>query len=509
MLLSALTVTAMLASEPDSAALTALGRKLEQYVKAMEPLDVAAQEEECDFLVSSCRDSVTRQYVALYLYYHYVSSRLMGVEAVAIDIADKWLFSGKVKMKNDIDLMNARIFADFNRASLVGRKAPELSLEEVGGDTLRLYSGERSSRYGILYFYDTGCPECLAQTVLLRTYLSATSHPVDLYAVYVGADSLAWKNYRESRLAINSSSVNVCHLWDPDLSSDFQRKYGVLKTPQMLLVGKDNVIMGRRLDVPALALMLDRLYSSDDYEYGGEESSEMLARIFAPDEDNADGIRSAVDRIADRAAGDPPVFKETVGDMFYYLAGQQDGTYKECAKYLADKYILSRPDVWDSAADTLKVVGYARTFSDLLSRAMPGSAVPSVKVRGVLACGGVPDVVVTHCGLSSELSGAVRSKSKVWNLRRLPAGTYVMFYDRNCERCRQNILAADRLMKSGSEMRVLFVELNGDDVSTELLDSFDLTSLPYVFRISEKGVIGSRYIDFTRSKGNTFGIDGK
>lgn len=499
-------------SQPDSSALAMLGQKLGQYVKALEPLDVKSQEEECDFLVSSCRDSVTRQYVTLWLYAHYVSSDVMGAESVAIDIADRWLLSGKVKMQNGIDLMNVRIYADFNRMSLVGCKAPELTLADAAGDSLSIYAGERSDRYGILYFYDTGCPECLAQTVLLRAYLSSISYPLDVYAVYVGADSLAWGHYREERLDISSASVNVVHLWDSELSSDFQRKYGVLKTPQMLLVGKDNVILGRHLDVPALALMLDRLYSSDDYEYGSEESEESFRRIFAAGEDNVESIRSAVDRIASRVSADTPVFKETLGDMFYYLAAQRDGAYKEVAGYVADKYILSRPDVWDTAADSVKVVGYARTISDLLSRAIPGTPVPSLKVRGMLARGGAPEEIFERCGLQPQNGGKVHCRSKAADLSRLPGGAYVMFYDNACEACRRNIIAADRLMRADSGMKVFFVELGGDNVSTMLLDTFDLTSLPYIFRISERGVVGGRYIDFERllssTERNTFGGDG-
>ncbi len=52
----------------DSSALNALGRKLDEYIGAILPLPVSEQEEECDFLISSCRDSLTRQYVALRLW---------------------------------------------------------------------------------------------------------------------------------------------------------------------------------------------------------------------------------------------------------------------------------------------------------------------------------------------------------------------------------------------------------------------------------------------------------
>lgn len=106
---------------PDSLALASVGKKLVEYVGAIEPLDLVAQKEECDFLISSCRDTVTRQYVASWLYRHYQSSHLMGIESVALHIADSWFFTGKVSAMSDADLMDMRIWAEFNRQSMVGK----------------------------------------------------------------------------------------------------------------------------------------------------------------------------------------------------------------------------------------------------------------------------------------------------------------------------------------------------------------------------------------------------
>ena len=41
-----------------------------------------------------------------------------------------------------------------------------------------------------------------------------------------------------------------------------------------------------------------------------------------------------------------------------------------------------------------------------------------------------------------------------------------------------------------------------------LLDSFDLTSLPYIIRVDKNGIITARYVDFTRLERNTFGGKG-
>ena len=49
----------------DSASYAALGQKLDEYLRRIEPLDFHTQEEECDFLISSCKDSAARQFTAL------------------------------------------------------------------------------------------------------------------------------------------------------------------------------------------------------------------------------------------------------------------------------------------------------------------------------------------------------------------------------------------------------------------------------------------------------------
>lgn len=492
---------------PDSASFAALGAKLDSYMEAMAPLSVQEQEKECSFLIESCTDSLVRQYVALKLYSSYISSDVMGVEAVAIDIADNWFFNGKIRMKNDIDLMNARIYAEFNRRSLVGKQAEELTLYTAEGDSLSLFGGEGARRrYSVLYFYDTGCTECLFQSVMLRTFLASTHWSLDVYAVYTGADSLAWQTYRNRRMYEGSANVSVTNLWDPSLNSDFQRKYGVLKTPQMFLIGKDGVILGRKLDVPALESMLANIYASDDYVFGSEESMSLLEKIFGSlgDDFEVQDVNALTDRIASQSLPDVAVFKETVGDMFYWLSYQEDGRYKEAEKYVIDKYILSRPDIWDTAADTVNVIGYARTMSDLLSRSLPGTLVPDLRIYGTMASGGVPESILEASGLESE-KVKVRARSRVWNIRRLPSGTYVFFFDTKCQHCRESLMALTRLMAADRRMKVLFVtpydgSASGKVVSAkeDVLDAFDLQILPMTVKVGEKGIIQERYVDFVR-----------
>ena len=214
-----------------------LGTKLEEYFVSLAGESPAVQNQECDFLIESAKDSLVRQYVALKIYEHYTSSKIMGDEAVAVHIVDKWLAPGRVKMKSQEDLLAAKMYAEFNRASLIGKNAPKLSLKTPDGKVSRV---PLPGRYNVLIFYDTSCPSCKAETVNLRHMLRADKYDVKIFAIYVGDDADSWITYR-------NDFPEATHLWDPKMESDWQRLYGVLGTPRMFLVNPDGVIIGRNL----------------------------------------------------------------------------------------------------------------------------------------------------------------------------------------------------------------------------------------------------------------------
>ena len=204
-----------------------LGAKLEEYFVSLAGECPAVQKQECDFLIESSRDSLVRQYVALRIYEHYTSSKIMGDEAVAVHVVDKWLSSGRVKMRSQEDLLAAKMYAEFNRNSLIGKNAPRISMKDPDGKAVKI---PVSGRYNVLYFYDTSCATCKVETARLKSLLREEDYNIKVLAIYVGADASAWEAYR-------ADFPEASHLWDPSVESDWQRMYGVLGTPRMFLVG--------------------------------------------------------------------------------------------------------------------------------------------------------------------------------------------------------------------------------------------------------------------------------
>lgn len=470
------------AQQLDSLKRASLDAKLEEYVAAIEPAGPDAQIEECDFLIESCSDSLVKQYVALRLYDHYFSSKIMGAESVAIHILDRWFFPGEVKMPNDVDLLNARVYADFNRSSLLGAQAPRLDVRNMAGGSETLYDAP-SKRYSVLYFYDTGCARCKIETIKLRSLLETEEYPIDLYAFYTGDNEDAWREYVGERFVLDAEGVNVVHLWDPEIDSDFQRKYGVLQTPKMFLIRPDGKIAGRELDTDALGQILSSLFAEVNLTYGGKEAMDLFSMMFQGDPSSPEEVQGVSDMIAGATLekGDTLMFRQLAGDLLYYLASETGRGAKEGLAYHIDKYILDDTgDVWVTTDDTLKVVGYAQIVDDLLSKAAPGTRIKRVKVPGVL---------LTKSG----------EREKVKDLAKIGAkNNIVIFHTDGCNICKAEIAAARALVKADRRSRVFLVNIDqvladNPSLAAKLFDSFDLSSLPYILFTDKKGIIQSRY----------------
>lgn len=478
------------AQQLDSAKRVLLDEKLAEYTAAIEREGVQVQKEECDFLIGSSTDSLVRQHVALRLYDHYMSSKVMGAEAVAIHIFDTWFLPGKVSMGDDMDLMAARVYAEFNRQSQIGMPAPELTLYTIDGAVMDLCvqgcTVEDGQRHTVLFFYDTDCSKCKVESILLSHLLEDEDYPIDFYAIYTGDNRESWEAYVAERFAFPTGRTKVIHLWDPTLDSDFQRKYGILQTPRMYLIRPDQIIKGRGLDTYALALMLNEILAHPDLDYGNPQMDPLFDNLLSQPTEK--GVKSTADYLAQSQlhAGDTTMCRQLLGDFLYYLAPKTGQAMKEGTKYLIDEYILGRNDIWNTADDSLKVVGFAEIMDDLLSKSMPGSRIADIKVPG-------------------ELLTAAKSAKKIMNLRKLKGeSNIIIFHTDGCNICAAEIAAARNLTsrldrKQKNKIKVFLV--NVDDImasdpalASKLFDSFDLASLPFIISTDKKGVIDSRYM---------------
>lgn len=549
-------------AQVDSTRLAELDKRLETYFQILEPENVDVKSRECDLLIDSAKDSLLRQHIALKAYDHYLNSTLMGDEGVAVHLTDTWFAPGLVSMGGEEVLFNAKIFADFNRQSLLGKPAPSFAMESFEGDSVSF--GGRSERYRVLLFYDTDCAKCKLELMRLRPLLDSRDWPVDLYAVYTGGDKESWGKWLSERMNINAPRTRIFNLWDPEVKSDYQMKYGVLQTPRMFLIDKEGTIIGRGLDSDALERLLDIVLPGFvDYEYGSVASAALMDDLFASyDESSSDSLshrgsdssrmhpdrspspsrRPTPTRILSMAKvletstlskADTVSFKHLEGDLLYWLTSRRDELSKEGALPFINEYILSRPGIWNTQDDTLKVVGLARMMKDLLSRTPVGSKLPKAKdliprISSAESLSNVPaqpdrtreqaeinnrdqafDRAPEQAGASAKAYGNhtsiqprnyanvsfLRDWTRKWNRLRGKGG-YIVFHTEGCPVCKAELAAADSLGLRTLDVNVDEIMVSNPDLAKSLLDTFDLSSMPLILHVGRHGIILRRYLSF-------------
>lgn len=326
-----------------------------------------------DQLISSGKDSTEQALIASYLFEYYHQSKYMGYEEIALYIADNYFLNNKLKWPQEDGLLMIKMFAEFNRHSMIGLEAPELVLPDTLGQEISLR--EIDTRYKVLFFYDDQCNTCNYYTPHLMRFLKNYSYgTISLYRVYTQDSRDRWTNYVKKinqRFPV-SSNVTIYDVWDPDFSSDFQRKYGVVSTPQMLLLDRENIIMGRKLDPNALAQLIDMDYNTPN------ETEAFLEQLFSsllPYDQTQDIdttlIVSTIDDLYEKSKNDTARFQEIFYNSYQYLKGHEEYDMHKGAAYIGLKYISQMPQMWSDANFTEK--------TDSRGRAPLGIEFPSSK----------------------------------------------------------------------------------------------------------------------------------
>ena len=220
---------------------------LTQFYGALLREDTAVKNAEFDALIDSCRDSLTRQHVALSIFDHYRYSRVMGEEAVAVHIFDEWIATGRVVPHSEFEMFEAERFALENRSTLIGMPAPKLTLRKPCGGRVNLPADDNPA---VLFFYSPGCSKCRLETYALPTVLADVEFPLNFYAINVDKDRKAFKAFRKA-LKTDNKLVKMIHLWDPKDESTLLLDYGVFSTPKVFVVWEGE-ILGRRLEMDSL-----------------------------------------------------------------------------------------------------------------------------------------------------------------------------------------------------------------------------------------------------------------
>lgn len=191
------------------------------------------------------------QYTTQFLLNNSMQSKIMGMDAVFVSIADEVYLKGKASWADSTTLQKIAEEAYLTRPNLIGKKAPDFTMENIEGEMENLYLSQ--GEYSILVFYEYDCGHCKKEVPALYNdvYLPLIAHNIEVFAVCMNDDHEKWKKFVDEH-----ELAGWHHVWDPGHQSLFRFKYNIKSSPTIYLLDKDKKIIAKRLDYTNLSKLL-------------------------------------------------------------------------------------------------------------------------------------------------------------------------------------------------------------------------------------------------------------
>lgn len=191
------------------------------------------------------------QFMLSHLFSKYQNSSIMGMDAVFVELAEKYYLSGDAFwISEDIRKRIADRVTDL-KPNLIGEVAPNLGLNNPNNKTQVLHDIE--ANVIVMYFWEPGCSHCKKVTPeLKKIYDKYKNQGLKVYAIYTQADKQDWTDYIEKN---NLEWINV---WDPVRVSSYHKLYDIYSTPILYVLDKDKRIVAKRIGIESLERFVEQ-----------------------------------------------------------------------------------------------------------------------------------------------------------------------------------------------------------------------------------------------------------
>ncbi|MEZ4911709.1 MAG: thioredoxin-like domain-containing protein [Saprospiraceae bacterium] len=229
-----------------------IGNKLKRYIKELVPQNQDSIIKYAFQLTDKVIDKkeyfkVIANYIVLQ--YEPGKSSLMDAEAVFVHMVKRYFTPERAFWSDSTQtaLIQKRAFE--MEASLLNKKAPNVLSVGPDGTKHELY--KMTADYLIVYMFNPDCEHCQEETPKLLKYYQNNKGKIDVYGIAVDTDEDKWINY------IKKLNLNWTNVYDPT-NRTIYAKYFVDHTPEVYVLNKDRIIIGKNLKVDQIQTVIDR-----------------------------------------------------------------------------------------------------------------------------------------------------------------------------------------------------------------------------------------------------------
>jgi thiol-disulfide isomerase/thioredoxin len=189
------------------------------------------------------RNQETYKYATWICLLKYQQPEIMGMDEVYVNLYDKYFASGEMNFwVNDKLNKNLKDHADRLRKSLVGKKAPNLIMQDASFKPKSMY--DIKNKYTVLFIFDPDCGHCKEETPKLVSFYNKKKFDVEVYAVSADTSMAKMRDYIKDMntkwITVNGPRTYV---------GPYQDLYDAAVTPSLYVIDETKKIIAKK--VPA------------------------------------------------------------------------------------------------------------------------------------------------------------------------------------------------------------------------------------------------------------------
>jgi hypothetical protein len=258
--------------------------RLKNYFEKLVLQDPDSLIKTCDWLMKQtqgCEEMY--KYMGFFLTYTIDRSKIIGHDAVFVDLVNKYYKTNKANWYDDAQNKKIITRGELLEPLLVGKALPEMNMvdtlgsqviQELGMDTITNSDNLTKAYYAnlkkiekaymplnkvkadftIVIFYDVDCGHCQKEIpVLKKEYdkMKADGKNIEVYAVYAHHNVSKWKKF------IRDNKLNWVNVYDGVHLYDLKQRYDIYSYPVIYLLDKNKVIKSKRMGAEQLEGIID------------------------------------------------------------------------------------------------------------------------------------------------------------------------------------------------------------------------------------------------------------
>lgn len=183
-----------------------------------------------------------------------INSNVMGMEALFVDLARSYYLSGEAFWTTEESMKTIRENVMFLEHNLIGKTAPDLTLENIDGEHVNLH--KIKSKITILIIYEPNCSHCKEFVPKLHdeVYQEFKNKGLQIFAIYSMDNKEEWNDF-----LIKHNLFDWINVWDENHISQFKILYDARKTPGVYILDENKKIIAKGMDPKQIGNLLKNL----------------------------------------------------------------------------------------------------------------------------------------------------------------------------------------------------------------------------------------------------------